>query len=76
MAERPALNKKLLEDFMRFLDRRLIAYRPGKGTYQVLQVRLYRGWGAIYENGHCPEHYTLTQNLVPLVEAFMKTLDK
>ena len=74
MANRCTLHKNKLEDFKAFLDKNVTAYRPGKGTWQVLQVLTPdSGWQCIYERADMPEHFTVQDKLMPIVWAFLKS---
>lgn len=73
MAARNLLHKTKLQEFKKFLDAEGIAYRPGKGDYQVLQVEHpEHGWVVIYEKLHSPEHFSIPWKMVGLVEKFIK----
>jgi hypothetical protein len=73
MAARNLLHKTRLNDFKFFLDDKGLAYRQGKGTYQVLQVQHpVLGWQSIYEKLEAPEHYSVPDKLIPLVMEFIK----
>jgi hypothetical protein len=73
MANRNCLHKNKLDDFKEFLDDNATAYRPGKGTWQELQVLTPNdGWQCIYSRMDMPEHYTVQDKLMPLVWAFLK----
>lgn len=48
-------------------------YRPGKGEWQVLQVKTPQyGWQVIYRRKEMPEHFSLNARLVSLVEKFLR----
>lgn len=69
MANRCTLHKKMLDQFKEYCDNYGIAYRPGKGFYQVLQVQTENsGWQPIYRRNDMPEHYTIPDSLVDMVK--------
>lgn len=79
MAARNILHKNKLQDFIQWLDKNNIEHRPGKGTWEVLQVRskCKTKWNAIYARGDTnPEmmadHLSVTKHLIPLVTRFLK----
>ena len=73
MANRATLHKNKLEDFKKYLDARGIAYRPGKGTWQELQVLTSKhGWQCIYSRADMPEHLTVQDKLCPLVWGYLE----
>lgn len=65
-----------LEAFKGWLDAEGIAHRPGKGTWQELQVQVLGrgGWSSVYSRADMPEHYTIDPALEPLVRRFCKEL--
>ena len=68
---RCTLHKTHLEEFKRFLRDEAIAYRDGKGQYQVLQVQTPEsGWQVVFSKGSMPEHYSVNSALMPLVRMF------
>ena len=73
MANRCTLHIKKLEDFKNYLNDHGIAYRAGKGAWQVLQVLTPKhGWQCVFERGDMPEHYTVQDKLMPIVRHFLK----
>ena len=73
MAARNLLHKTKLQGFKQYLDSKEIAYREGKGDYQILQVKHpQHGWLVIYEKLDAKEHYSVPWKLTGLVEAFIK----
>ena len=62
-----------LEPFKQFLIDEFVAFRPGKGDFQVLQIQLPDGqWACIYSRLDMPEHYTVDRRLENLVHRFIK----
>jgi len=56
MANRNTLHINKLEAFKKYLDSQGIAYRPGKGIWQILQVMTPKhDWQCIYERMDMPE---------------------
>lgn len=77
MADRCSLHIKHLDTFKTWLDVKGIAYRPGKGEYQVLQVLTrYHGWQVVYRRNDMPEHYTINNGLKGLVRLFLREKEK
>lgn len=73
MANRATLHKSKLEDFKEYLDAREIAYRPGKGVWEELQVLTPKyGWQCIYSRGSMPEHLTVQDKLCPLMWNYLR----
>jgi hypothetical protein len=70
--KRSTLHINHLEPFKEWLVRQGIAYRPGKGNYQVLQVNTpEHGFQVIFSREDMPEHYTVAGKLLPLVMQFL-----
>lgn len=71
------LHKTKLDAFKAWLDAAGIPHRPGKGTFQVLQVALPRKqWGVVYDRIDAPEHYTVTGPLERTVRRFLRNADR
>lgn len=71
MANRTTLHVSRLEAFKRWLEQQGIAYRPGKGDFQMLQVLTEEhGWQCVFRRLDMPEHYTVQDKLMPLVRRF------
>lgn len=76
MTNRNTLHINHLEAFKVWLTRRVIAYRPGKGAYQVLQVVDTNGcWSVIYKRLDMPEHYTVPDILMCYVKSFLREVE-
>lgn len=73
MANRHTLHKTKLEAFKAWLDMQGIGYRPGKGDWQVLQVLTNKGWQVIFSRLDMPEHFTVGDDLMPLVRRFLES---
>ncbi len=72
MANRNTLHVKKLDAFKHWLDENGFAYRAGKGEYQVLQVQTDRdGWQVIFRRNDMPEHYSVNDKLMYLVQRFL-----
>ena len=69
---RCTLHKTHLEEFKQFLrDEAHVAYRDGKGQFQVLQVQTpENGWQVVFRKNSMPEHYSVNDKLMPLVNLF------
>ena len=76
MAERALLHKEKFDAFVAWLDEKNIPHRPGKGTYQKLQVLVHNGWKCIYWRNDMPEHLTIQDGLTGLVHKFIKSTKK
>lgn len=72
MANRYTLHVSKLDDFKEWLNSEGIPYRPGKGNYQVLQVRTEKdGWQCIFKRDDMPEHYSVNDKLMRLVWIYL-----
>jgi len=73
MANRCLLHVNKLDAFKYFLEAKGLAYRPGKGEWQRLQILTEdHGWQCVYIRKDIPEHYSIQDNLVPLVREFLR----
>lgn len=72
MASRNLLHVSKLGEFKQWLEMKGIEYRPGKGSFQVLQVMSPQGWGVIFDRNDAKEHYTVSDKLIPTVLAFVQ----
>ena len=70
--DRALLHKDKLESFKQWLDCKGREHRPGRGEWQLLQVKHGSGWQAIFSRLDMPEHTTVPAPLVPLVRAFIR----
>lgn len=69
---RNTLHLSHLEAFKQFLIDEFIAFRPGRGDFQVLQVKLPDNqWACVYSRLDMPEHYTVDKRLDSLVSKFI-----
>ena len=75
MAHRGTLHINQLEAFKIWCAENGIAYRDGKGEWQVLQVQVkskkFNGWACIYKRADMPEHYTVQDQLIRYVKGFL-----
>lgn len=72
-ANRITLHVTKLDAFKAWLADNGIAYRPGKGPYQVLQVQTPKdGWQVVFRKDVMPEHFTVNERLMPLVRQFIR----
>ena len=70
---RSLLHISKLEDFKVFLSAHGIKHRPGRGTYQVLQVcKDGSHWNCVYRREKMPEHFTTDRHLDKLVLKFVR----
>ncbi len=76
MANRCTLHKTKLNEFKNYLNSKGIAYRDGKGDYQVLQVQTGDGWQSVYEKNNMPEHFSVQDKLMPTVRKFLTDQSK
>ena len=76
MADRCTLHISRLEDFKKFLIDENIAFRPGKGTWEVLQIQTQGGWYKIYRKNDMPEHYVAQDKVMPLIRKFVNQKHK
>lgn len=68
---RNQLHVTKLEDFKAWLDTKGIPHRPGRGTWQVLQVcKDGRHWNCVYSRLDMKEHFTTDRHLDSLVREF------
>ena len=73
MAERCLLHKSKLDEFECWCSLYGIETRPGKGEWQVLQVKDPKyGWQVVFDRKDSPEHYTINDKLRNLVWNFIK----
>lgn len=61
---RNLLHKTHLEDFKAWLAYRGTEYRPGRGDWQVLQVKCGQEWQCVYHRIYMPEHLTVAGNKI------------
>ncbi len=72
MPVRSLLHKNDLDLFIKYLDHRCIPHRPGRGDYEVLQVQRADGtWTVLWRRDKMPEHFTVEDRMVPLVQNFI-----
>ena len=71
---RDLLHFRHLAEFGDWLAANGYEQRPGKGGYQVLQIRLpfKREWHAIYKRDRAKEHYTVPNQLQGAVRRFIR----
>ena len=72
MASRCLLHKSKLDHFRLWCFENKIPTRPGKGSFEVLQVYDPRlGWGVIFDRIDAKEHYTVNNNAMPTVHRYI-----
>lgn len=73
---RNLLHKTKLEAFKSWLSQQDIEHRPGRGAFQVLQVRMtskrLNEWQCVFDRLDAPEHYTVAYPLEPIVHRFIR----
>jgi len=69
---RNLLHKDKLEGFKSWLTAKGREHRPGRGSWQVLQVKHGSGWQALFERAEMPEHLSVPGPLIPLVQAYIR----
>ncbi|KVC84003.1 hypothetical protein [Burkholderia ubonensis] len=70
---RNLLHKTKIESFKSWMDLAGIEHRPGRGDFQVLQIKTKNGqWQCIFDRIEAPEHYTVAWPLEPIVRRFIK----
>jgi hypothetical protein len=71
--KRGILHRSKLEEFKEWLTAQNIHMRPGKGQWQLFQISTpEHGWQVVFDNNN-PEHLSMNEKLVPIVEAFIAT---
>jgi hypothetical protein len=71
---RCTLHKTHLEEFKEWLETTGVAWRAGKGDYQVLQVLTQAdGWQVVFRKNSMPEHFSVNEKLMPLVREFYRS---
>lgn len=73
---RNLLHKSKLQDFRLWLAQQGIAFREGRGEYQVMQVQAVGGlhgrhWQCIFDRDSATEHYTVASPLERLVTRYI-----
>lgn len=70
---RNLLHKTKLDAFKAWLDSKGIEHRPGRGEYQMLQVKMKNGqWQCVFDRHSAPEHYTVAHPLEQHVHRFIR----
>ena len=64
-----------LEDLMAWCEKNRIKFRPGRGKYEILQVRLAPHWHAIYKRTKNHGYLTVPKQLIDMVIDFTQGLD-
>ena len=70
--DRALLHKDKLESFKSWLDFKGREHRPGRGEWQLLQIKNGSGWQVLFSRANMPEHVTVPEPLIPLVRAFIR----
>lgn len=67
------LHKTRLEPFKQWMTAAGIEHRPGRGDFQVLQVKTKNGqWQCVFDRIEAPEHYTVAWPLESIVRRFIR----
>lgn len=70
---RNLLHKTKLEAFKTWCDANHIEHRPGRGTYEVLQIKTKKGyWQCVFDRLDAPEHYTVAWPIESVVRRFIR----
>ena len=70
---RNLLHVSKLDAFKAWLTSNSIEHRPGRGGYEVLQVKTKKGaWQCVFRRHEMPEHYTVAYPLEPIVHRFIR----
>lgn len=67
---RALLHRTRLEAFKEWCAANGVETRAGKGDFQVLQVRVGKGWVPVYDR-HLGDHYTTEASLMPTIRRFI-----
>lgn len=74
MANRCTLHISHLEEFKEWLNGKGMPHRPGKGGHLEHLVRLDKhGWQGVFRRLDMPEHYTVSDKLMPTVRRFLQS---
>lgn len=67
------LHKTKLEAFKQWMDANGIEHRPGRGDYQVIQVKTKNGqWQCVFDRLDAKEHYTVAAPIESVVQRFIR----
>jgi hypothetical protein len=67
------LHKTKLEPFKTWMTEAGIEHRPGRGDFQILQIKTKNGqWQCVFDRIEAPEHYTVAWPLEPIVRRFIR----
>lgn len=72
MARRNVLHHNHMEPFRAWLDSKGIEHRPGRGAYEVMQIKQGSEWRAVFTKARAPEHVSVPETLVALVRRFLR----
>lgn len=66
------LHKTKLDAFKQWMDANGIEHRPGRGDFQVEQIKTKSGqWQCIFDRLDAKEHYTVAAPIEHLVRRFL-----
>ena len=70
---RNLLHVSKLDAFKDWLASQGIEHRPGRGGYEVLQIKTKKGaWQCVFRRLEMAEHYTVAYPIEPIVRRFIK----
>lgn len=70
---RNLLHKTKLDAFKTWMVEKNIEHRPGRGDFQVLQIKTKNGqWQCVFDRIDAPQHYTVAWPLECIVHRFIK----
>jgi hypothetical protein len=75
---RNLLHKSKLDAFKSWLVLNGFEHRPGRGDYDVLQVKspITGDWQCVFDRHNAPEHYTVAEPLELVVRRFIREKGK
>lgn len=69
---RNLLHVSKLDEFQAWLTKVGVEHRPGRGEYEVLQVKTKKGtWQCVFRRHEMTEHFTVAYPLEPIVRRFI-----
>ncbi|CAG9255838.1 hypothetical protein [Paraburkholderia caribensis] len=69
---RNLLHVNKLDAFKAWMTSVGIEHRPGRGGYEVLQIKTKKGaWQCVFRRAEMPEHYTVAHPIEPIVRRFI-----
>ena len=65
------LNK--FDEFVKWLDQSKIVHRPGKGEWQIIQIKKGSNWLCVYARAEMLEHFSVDKRLEVTIRSFIKS---